>query len=84
VAPEQGTSAQAAGALVAQRVAVKVHDQLLAMQKAGQMPGGERRLLAVCTCAYHQLVLMWSAQSFYFHVVQETHVICSSSTGRLI
>jgi len=41
VAPEQGTSAQAAGALVAQRVAVKVHDQLLEMQKTGQMPSGE-------------------------------------------
>ena len=41
VAPEQGTSAQAVGALVAQRVAVKVHDQLLEMQKTGQMPGGE-------------------------------------------
>ena len=30
----------AAGALVAQRVAVNVHDQLLQMQKAGQMPSG--------------------------------------------
>ena len=41
VAPEQAKPALAAGALVAQRMAVRVHDQLLEMQKAGQMPVGE-------------------------------------------
>ena len=40
VAPEQGTSALEPRALVAQRVAVNVHDQLLQMQTTGQLPVG--------------------------------------------
>ncbi len=41
VAPEHGTSALEPQALVAQRVAINVHDQLLQMQKAGQLPAGK-------------------------------------------